>query len=301
MDRAVGLIGAPTSAGAFAPGQEDAPGALRDVGLVARLEGAGIEVVDLGDTPRFRWRPDRAAPLAMNVGAVRASALAIAGKVATALEQGLMPVVLGGDCTVELGTVLGWQRQRDVAPLLYFDPHPDANTPGTAPDGAFDWMGVAHLLGEPGARRELVDLGGGRVPALTGDDVLVLGYSEARTTAGEREAIARNAVTVIPQADVARDPVEAARRALDWVGDRGPFLLHLDTDSIDFADLPLAENTDRNIGLSFATVAAAFEPLLASPQLGALTISEINPHHGEPDGATLRAFLDRLVGALAAG
>lgn len=300
MDRAVGLIGAPTSAGAFAPGQEDAPGALRDAGLVARLEAAGIEVVDLGDTPRFRWRPDRAEPLAMNVGAVRASALAIADKVATALEQGLMPGVLGGDCTVELGTVLGWQRQHDVAPLLYFDPHPDANTPDTAPDGAFDWMGVAHLLGEPGARRELVDLGG-RVPALTGDDVLVLGYSEARTTAGEREAIARNAVTVISQADVERDPVEAARRALDWVGERGPFLLHLDTDSIDFADLPLAENTDRNIGLSFATVAAAFEPLLASPQLGALTISEINPHHGEPDGATLHAFLDRLVRALAAG
>lgn len=299
MDRAVGLIGSPTSAGAFAPGQEDAPGALRDAGLVAGLRAAGVEVVDLGDTPRFRWRPDRAEPLAMNAGAVRAAALAVADKVATALEHELMPLVLGGDCTTELGTVLGWQRHRDATSLLYFDPHPDLNTPETAPDGAFDWMGMAHMLGEPGARDELVDLGG-QVPALASSDVLVFGYSEARTTAGEREAIARRGIQVIEQADVRRDPAGAAGRALDWASERGSFLMHLDTDSIDFADLPLAENTDRNVGLSFEAVANAFEVLLASPRLDALTITEINPHHGEPGGATLRAFLDRLVSAFAA-
>src|SRR3954453_84640 len=73
-----GLIGAPSSAGAFAPGQEDAPGALRDLGLVGQMRDAGLDVVDLGDTPRFRWRPDREQPLAMNAGAVREAALAVA-------------------------------------------------------------------------------------------------------------------------------------------------------------------------------------------------------------------------------
>ena len=299
MGRAVGLIGAPTSAGAFAPGQEDAPGALRDAGLVAGLLDAGVEVVDLGDTPPFRWRSDRAEPLAMNVGAVRAAALAVADKAAAALERELMPLVLGGDCTTELGTVLGWQRHRDSTSLLYFDPHPDLNTPETAPDGAFDWMGMAHMLGEPGARRELVDLGG-RAPALASGDVLVFGYSEARTTAGERDAIARRGIRVIEQAEVQRDPAGAAARALAWAGERASFLLHLDTDSIDFADLPLAENTDRNVGLSFEEVATALDVLLSSPRLAALTITEINPHHGEPDGATLRAFIERFVSAFAA-
>lgn len=233
----------------------------------------------------------------MNLDAVRSAALAVGEKVADALERDLLPVVVGGDCTVELGTVLGWRRHRDATSLVYFDPHPDLNTPDTAPDGAFDWMGIAHLLGEPGARPELVDLGG-QGPALAPSDVLMFGYSAARTTVGERDAIARHAIRVIEQADVARDPGAAAGRALEWVDERGPFLMHLDVDSIDFADLPLAENTDRNVGLSFDVVATALDVLLGSPQLGALTITEINPHHGEPDGATLRQFLDRLVRAL---
>lgn len=298
MERAVGLIGAPTSAGAYAPGQEDAPAALRDAGFVPRLREAGIDVVDLGDTPRFRWRPDRASPTAMNVEAVRSSALAVADKVAEALQLDLMPLVVGGDCTVELGTVLGWQRHNDATTLVYVDPHPDLNTPDAVPDGAFDWMGMAHLLCEPGARQELVDLGG-RVPALASGDVLVFGYAPETATAAETEAVARRGLAVIESSELAGDPGAAAGRALEWVADRGPFLAHLDADSIDFADLPLAENTDRNVRPSFETVATALDLLLASPGLGALTVTEVNPHHGEPGGATLRRFLERLVGSLA--
>jgi arginase len=266
MDRAVGLIGSPTSAGAFAPGQEDAPAAIRDVGFVSRLRESGVDVLDLGDTPRFRWRPDHADPLAMNADAVRSAALAVADKVDEALAHDRLPVVLGGDCTTELGTVLGWQRKRSETSLIYIDPHPDLNTPDTAPDGAFDWMGMAHLLGEEGARPELVDLGG-RVPALASSEVLLFGYSAERATVAERDAVERREIAVIEQAEVARDPGLAAGRALDWAEERGGhFLAHLDVDSIDFADLPLAENTDRNVGLSFAEVAAAFEVLLSSPR-----------------------------------
>jgi arginase len=288
MARRIGLIGAPTSAGAYAPGQEDAPAALRDAGLVERLRVAGAEVVDLGDTPRFRWRPDADERFAMNVGAVRAAALAVAERVGAALERGLLPLVIGGDCTVELGTVLGWQRQRDATPLVYVDPHPDLNTPAAVPDGALDWMGMAHLLGLPGARPELTDLG-----RLRPDDVLLFGYSAARATVAERDAIAEHGIHAIAQDEVAD---EGAARALEWT--RGaPFLLHFDTDSIDFADLPLAENTDRNVGLPFDAVAAAVAALCEG-ELGAVTVTEINPHHGEPDGATLRRFLDRFVAAL---
>ena len=58
MSRRVGLIGVPSSAGAHWPGQEKAPRALRDAGLVERLESAGCAVVDRGDMPRVRFRPD---------------------------------------------------------------------------------------------------------------------------------------------------------------------------------------------------------------------------------------------------
>lgn len=58
----VGLIGVPTSAGAFAPGQEQAPAALRAAGLVTLLEQAGLGVTDHGDRAVWRWRPDRSSP-----------------------------------------------------------------------------------------------------------------------------------------------------------------------------------------------------------------------------------------------
>jgi arginase len=286
----LGLIGAPTSAGAYAPGQEDAPGAMRDAGLVAALVDAGHDVVDFGDVPRLRWRPDRDAPNAMNATAVLAAALAVSEQVAAALDRGLVPLVVGGDCTVELGTVRGCGGG---GTLIYVDPHPDLNTPLTVPDGALDWRGMAHMLGVDGTVPGLAD-----VTSLEPDAVLLFGQSPERSTDTERALIENLGIAAIQQSEVARDPAAAARRALDWAGERNR-MIHLDTDSIDFADLPLAENTDRNVGLSFKAVGAALDVLLGTP-FRALTITEINPHHGEPGGATLRAFTERLATALSA-
>ncbi len=62
----------PSSLGAYAPGQENAPAALRAAGLVDRLEQAGLHVVDHGDGELARWRPDRDYPYAQNLfGVVR--------------------------------------------------------------------------------------------------------------------------------------------------------------------------------------------------------------------------------------
>ena len=141
----------------------------------------------------------------MNLEAVRFAVHAVADKVAEALRLGVLPLVLGGDCTVELGTVLGWRRHRRETTLLYVDPHPDLNTPAAVPDGAFDWMGMAHLLGEPGARDELVHLDGSG-PALASGDVLLFGYDAERATPHERAAIARRGLVTVEQAVVAAIP-----------------------------------------------------------------------------------------------
>ena len=68
---------------------------------------------------------------------------------------------------------------------------------------------------------------------------------------------------------------------------------------IDFTDAPLSENTGRNIGLSFEHAFRALRVIVASPNLAALTITELNPLHGEPGGATLKRFIDALAGAVA--
>ena len=149
---ALTILGVPTSAGAFTPGQELAPAALREAGLVAALTERGVEVRDLGDSPVWRWRPDRERPRAQNLGAVASIATDTAGRVERALAGGAGPLlVLGGDCTIELGTLAGHLGRDASVGLVYFDLHPDLNTPESVTEGTFDWMGMAHALNVGGA------------------------------------------------------------------------------------------------------------------------------------------------------
>jgi arginase len=279
------VIGAPTSAGAFAPGQEDAPDALRAAGLLDALRVGGRDVVDRGDTPRFRWRVDHAEPRAMNADAVVAGVRAVAERVAEAIGEGDQPLVLGGDCTVGIGTVAGAIAAGAQPRVVYFDLHPDLNTPSSVPDGAFDWTGVAHMLDIEGADDRLAGAGPRR-PLLTDDDVIFLGADPKQCTPHERAVIEARGLQLVE--------VAAAQEAI--AGNR-PFLVHFDVDVIDFSDVPLSENTGRGIGIGFDAAFAALEVLLAHEALLGLTITELNPHHGADDGSEVRRFAERLAGA----
>jgi arginase len=103
----------------------------------------------------------------------------------------------------------------------------------------------------------------------------------------------------IPVSAVAADPEGAAALALTrLVGPDDRLLVHFDVDVIDFTDEPLSENTGRNIGLSSAHAFRALRVILASANLAALTVTELNPLHGEPGGATLERFIDAFTGAV---
>lgn len=297
MARHFGLVGSPSSAGAFAPGQERAPAVLRKAGLVAHLEGAGHTVTDFGDQPVRRWRPEPENPRAMNLEEVVANARGVAGKVKAAIEGGAIPLVLGGDCTAELGTVLAASSRFDPVRLVYFDPHPDLNTPGSVRDGALDWTGVAHMLGLPGTIPELAELGAR--PALAAENLSLLGHSRDRSQPGELEAIGRLGIATVAEAEVAADPEASAERALAPLGAGSePFLVHFDVDALDFTDTPISENADRNVGLTLGQSMSALASLTAADGFAALTITELNPDHA-PDGRTIDRFVEALVEALA--
>jgi arginase len=92
--------------------------------------------------------------------------------------------------------------------------------------------------------------------------------------------------------DVARDPTAAATRALGWAGRRfDRLVIHFDVDVVDFTDAPLSENTGRNIGLSLTDALRALGDLLRDPRVSAVTVTELNPDHGEPGDATLTRFV----------
>jgi arginase len=293
------LIGAPTSAGAYPPGQEDGPAALRKHGLADELRRLGAYVNDDGDIERWRWRPDPGERYAQNVPAVAHGARAVAERVAAALKDDTLPVVLGGDCTIELGTLAGAVTAGNDPALVYFDIHPDLNTPKSEPDGALDWMGVAHMLAEPDTVEELTTLGP-RTPLLVPERLVLFGHDPEHSTPWERERIAHHGLHEIRVDEIAADPTEAARKALALATDGADrYLVHFDVDSIDFTDMPLSENIGRNYGLSFEDAMAALDVLLAGEQLLAVTISELNPYHGAEDGSTVKTFAERLAGSIA--
>jgi arginase len=289
----IGVIGVPTSAGAFAPGQEDAPAALRDGGL---LNGLG-DAVDHGDRERFRWRPDREHPYAQNLSQVVEIVQDTARRVADAAAQKQFPLVLGGDCTVGIGTVAGTLGPGGRVGLVYLDLHADLNVPRSVRPGALDWMGMAHMLGEEGTEAELVEAGP-RTPMLEPDQVVLLGWGPDQAQPREREAIERLNLTTVPCEEVQADPSAAAEQALEALdGHAERILVHFDVDLIDFTDTPLSENTGRNEGLPYATVIEALHTLLRHPRIAGLTLTELNPHHAE-EGAH---SIERLATDLAAG
>jgi arginase len=304
VEKTLGLIGVPSSMGAFAPGQEKGPAVLREAGLVERLSSLDVGVADRGDGAVRRWRPDRENRRAQNLDAVVEVARETAGMVREARDGGYLPLVVGGDCTVELGTVAGFLSPGGSAGvrlgLIYFDLHPDLNVPSSVVEGALDWMGVAHMLGLEGATEPL-SRSGPRYPLLEDDDVFLFSCGPEQATGHERRAIEYRTLNGIPVDEVAADPEAAAVRALAHMEARCDLILvHFDVDTVDFTDLPLSENTGRNQGLPFDVALRALGTLLGSTSLAAVTVTEFNPDHGEEDGSTAETLAQGLSEALSA-
>jgi arginase len=292
--RAVTVVGAPTSAGAYAPGQEDGPRALREHGLVAALEAAGAAVTDAGDVAGFRWRPDPERPRAANAAAVGERVRQVAQRVA-AVPRDARVLVLGGDCTVGVGTVAGLAARGEPG-LVYLDRHADLNVPSSTIDGALDWMGVAHMLDVAGATDELAGVGPRR-PLLAPERLAYLAL--APPSAPEQEQIGRRGLRAVGLDAAIADPEGAAREALALLDGCEEIAVHFDVDVVDYLDAPLAENTDRAPGLPLASAGRALATLLADARVRAVTVTEFNPHHGDADGATTRRLVDVLTRAFA--
>jgi arginase len=222
-----------------------------------------------------------------------------ASRVADAAAAGEVTLVLGGDCTVGIGSVCGHVASGERVGLIYFDAHADLNVPGSVREGALDWMGVAHMLGERGTEPELVGAGA-RAPLLQPEQILLLGWDPEQATPFEREVIDNRSLAVVPADEVAADPRGPAARARAVIDARCERLLvHFDVDVIDFTDVPLSENVGRNEGLQFDHALRALDELLATPSFAGLTITELNPDHAELGSHSIERFAAAVAGSIA--
>ena len=299
MPKEMILKGAPSSAGAHAPGQEKTPKALREAGLMTYFADQGLAVDDQGDLPGYRYSSDPASPRARNITQVVKNAQCVADFVADTLERSCAYIVIGGDCTNAVGAVAGATRDADLRTgVIYLDMHGDMNTPKSVDSGALDWMGVAHMLGMDGTVPEFSGLDG-RSPLIGDDQIVFLGWDFAGSNSdSEREAMIRRRMKVVFLDELRKNPVAAARRALDLLGPVDRLLVHFDVDVIDFAECPLGENYRHGEGCSLEQATIALSEIASDTAFSGMSIAQLNPDHGEAEQATLKRFARALARAL---
>jgi arginase len=295
--REIAVLGVPSSLGAHAPGQEQAPAALRRAGLLDALAARGVDVDDLGDLPVRRWTPDRSSPHAQHAGAVadvaREVAEVVAEVVAAASAVPRPMLVLGGDCTIELGVVAGLLEGGAEVALVYLDAGCDLNVPTSVREGFLDWMGMGHALDLPGAADPVRRLGP-RTPLLRPEHVAFVGVVPDELTDWERQQVVERSLRVQWADDVAAEPMAAARAALPTSGDER-VAVHFDVDVVDFLDFPAADFPTINAGLTLRQAMTFLGEVVRHPRFSVLTVCEVNPDHLDEEGDQLRAFANGLA------
>jgi arginase len=209
------VIGVASSAGTHHAGQDRAPQALREAGLLDRLRSAGLSVDDHGDVVTEVFAVDHSEPTRRNLRAVVDVARAVADLVADVDAHGSIPLVIGGDCTITIGVVAGMQRRRPHLGLFYFDGDADLSTPETTASGVLDAMGVAHLIGL--ADTELAGLAGQR-PMLADQRLVLFGCDESDPETFHQAVLgARPHLRRFADHQVRADPAGCAAAALSML------------------------------------------------------------------------------------
>ena len=273
--------------------------AIRAAGLIDQLGRVGFQVDDLGDSPVVPWRPDRANPHAQNLQAVLETVQTTTKRVAdTLVERDRIALVLGGDCTVGIGTVAGIQQAIGPVALAYFDLHSDLNTPASATDGALDWMALGHMLAIEGAEPTLA-AAAGNAPLLDPGQVVLFAHALSQSTRFERGQIERLGLARVALEEVRSDPEGAASQALQLLTNKSDhYAIHLDVDVVDFTDAPLSEHPSRNTGLKLDQMLRALRVLASGPGLVAITLAELNPHNAAADDGLLERFATWFADAI---
>jgi arginase len=291
MKKIISIIGVPSSAGAHWPGQEKTPSYLRSAGLIKQFEKVGFDVVDFGDLPLVRFRPDEVNRNKQNWSKVLEVATGVAGKVASALEKDTVPIIIGGDCTISLGVLAGLITREEDLGLLYFDGHVDLNTPLTSVSGILDSMGIAHMIGAEGTVKELTHIGK-RFPLLPKEKIVLFGYNPKENNKPELELLEKLKIKNYSLEDIGRKGIEAANEALKYLEKNSKkFLVHLDVDVIDFTDLPVADVPQYSQGMMFKEVVNCLSVFASNPKFGGLVITEFNPDHLDEKGKDAAVFV----------
>ena len=275
----VALIGAPTDVGAGARGASMGPEALRVAGIAEALGALGLAVHDSGNLagPPNPWQP----PVNgfRHLAEVIAWNRAVHHAVLAQLREGRVPVMMGGDHCLAMGSVSAVARHcahRGV-PLrvLWFDAHADFNTAALTPSGNLHGMPVASLCGDGPA--ELVGLGGFSTaqPALRPQDLRQIGIRSVDE--GEKQLVHAAGIEVFDMRYIDEHGMRATMdRALAGMAPGTHLHVSLDVDFLDPDIAPGVATTIRG-GPTYREAQLCMEMVADTGHLASLDIVEINP------------------------
>jgi len=272
----VALIGAPTDIGAGTRGAGMGPEALRVAGLEQRLRALGLTVVDRGNLsgPPNPWLP----PVRgyRHLAQVAAWNRATHAAVGEALAGGSMPVLLGGDHSLAVGSVSAVARHCRASGrrlrVLWLDAHADFNTRELTPSGNLHGMPLAILCGRgPAVLTRL----GGRAPALLPAGIRLVGVRSVDE--GEKRHVLEAG---LPVRDMRAIDEQGMRAVVAWaLADLAPDEhLHLSFD-LDFLDPTIAPGVGTPVrgGPGYREAQLCMAMIADSGRLGSLDLVELNP------------------------
>ena len=255
------------------------PSAIRNAGLEERLKNLGIEVVDCGNVlaeiPEVASVEDKHARY---LPEILATCGQIAARVADIARDGQMPLVLGGDHSIAMGTLAGLASVHGTGGVLWVDAHGDLNRPNTSPTGNVHGMPLAAALGECDFAIEGIQ----GPPWVDPKHVALVGVRSLDP--GEKDLVRRLDLAVFTMADIDRRGMpEVMDEAIAVV--KGADFVHLSLD-VDVCDPEIAPGVGTPVrgGLSYREAHLAMEILAEAELLTSLEVVEVNPildHAGE--------------------
>jgi arginase len=278
MAEKIRIIGVPMDLGASRRGVDMGPSALRVAGLQSRLKQLGRQVEDIGNIPvRQPEEQHYGEKNAKYLEEIAETCKGLAEIVRKTLEEDLMPVVLGGDHSIAVGTAAGvashFQKQSKRAGLIWFDAHGDMNTPETSPSGNVHGMPLASIMGYGPA--ELTGLSGVK-PMIEPRNVAVVGVRDLDSR--ERRLAKESGVHIFTMRDIdERGMREVMAEALRFAGDdTAGIAVSLDMDFVEPSDAPGVGTPVRG-GVTYREAHLAFEMIADSRALVSFELVEINP------------------------
>jgi arginase len=274
----IAIIGAPLDLGAGRRGVDMGPSAVRVANINQRLAALGYDVEDFGNVPVEQQESLPEGPAhAKYLTQIAAACLRLAKMVEAAADQGKVPLVLGGDHSVAIGTVAGMSRhfrkQKKKLGLIWIDAHADMNTPETSPSGNVHGMPLACCIGM--GPPELTRLFG-YAPKVDPKHVALVGIRDVDIL--EKPHVKDSGVKAFTMRDIdergLRTVMENAIR-IATTGTAG-FHLSFDMDAVDPAYAPGVGTPVRG-GATYREAHLAMEMLCDTRQMVSLEVVEVNP------------------------